>query len=434
MIRLRLWANLRPMAWFGHSAAEYFLQYDEQWLTQPGSFMLSPQFPLQKEEFRGHLVKVFFENLLPEGESLEDILATLQLRGAETLDIVGALGRELPGILSILPADQTPQASQQYQPITATDIHARISAQNLRQRPLLLGAGTHTSMSIAGAQPKMGLRYIPRKDKRSKQVEQFFETVGATPSTHILKPDSLQPRYQPSAINEYACMKLARAMKLPVPDVWLVRVPEAAFVVQRYDRVEVDGNIICKHQIDGCQILGQGPGWKYERMAGLVSLPLIIKALRNLHISGADMLQVQRWVMFNYLIGNADAHGKNISVMLGPQGVSLAPFYDLLNVRVYGDEGLALRIGDAETFEEVGYGAWMDWCHDCGFGFPAVRKALLKMANTIMPAWVKVKAELLSDAQITAQETQLLDLIEIIFKQHVDWMNCKVGLSSSAAN
>jgi serine/threonine-protein kinase HipA len=426
MIRLRLWANLRPMAWFGHSAAAYFLQYDEQWLTQPGGFPLAPQFPLRSEEFRGHQVKVFFDNLLPEGESLEDILAIRQLRNAETLDIVGNLGQELPGILSILPEGKAPQAAQQYQPLHLNDLHARLEAQRERKMPLLLSNQQHTSMSIAGAQPKMGLRYVPAK---GKSVAQFFESVGATPSTHILKPDSLQPRYQPSAINEYACMKLARAMKLPVPDVWLVRVPEAAFVVQRYDRAEVDGNIICKHQIDGCQILGQGPGWKYERMAGLVSLPLIIKALRNLHISGADMLQVQRWVMFNYLIGNADAHGKNISVMIGPQGVSLAPFYDLLNVRVYGDEGLALRIGDAETFEEVDYSAWMDWCEDCSFGFPAVRKALLKMASQLLPAWENVKTELIKDVQITSPEIQLLGQMESVFVQQVDWINRKVKIA-----
>jgi serine/threonine-protein kinase HipA len=426
MIRLRLWANLRPMAWFGHSAAAYFLQYDEQWLTQPGGFPLAPQFPLRSEEFRGHQVKVFFDNLLPEGESLEDILAVRQLRNAETLDIVGNLGQELPGILSILPEGKAPQAAQQYQPLELNNLRARLHAQRERKMPLLLSNQQHTSMSIAGAQPKMGLRYVPAKGNAAAQ---FFESVGATPSTHILKPDSLQPRYQPSAINEYACMKLARAMKLPVPDVWLVRVPEAAFVVQRYDRAEVDGNIICKHQIDGCQILGQGPGWKYERMAGLVSLPLIIKALRNLHISGADMLQVQRWVMFNYLIGNADAHGKNISVMIGPQGVSLAPFYDLLNVRVYGDEGLALRIGDAETFEEVDYSAWMDWCEDCSFGFPAVRKALLKMASQLLPAWENVKTELIKDVQITSPEIQLLGQMESVFVQQVDWINRKVKIA-----
>lgn len=429
MIRLRLWANLRPMAWFGHSAGAYFLQYDAQWLTQPGSFPLAPHFVLRAEEFRGHEVKVFFENLLPEGEALEDILAMLQLRNAETLDIMGALGQELPGILSILPEGVTPQAAQQYQPLELADLQARLQAQAQRKIPLLLSNAAHNSMSIAGAQPKMGLRYIPAVNKgRGKTEAQFFESIGATPSTHILKPDSSLPRYQPSVINEYACMKLARALKLPVPDVWLARVPEAAYIVQRYDRSELDGNIICHHQIDGCQILGQGPGWKYERMAGLVSLPKIIHALRNLSISGADMLRVQRWVMFNFLIGNADAHGKNISVLLGPQGIRLAPFYDLLNVRVYGDEGLALRIGDAETFEEVNINAWQEWCEDSSFGFKPVRKALIKMAQSILPSWLKVKKELLSDEKITAPEIQLLDKMEAIFTQHVDWTNRKVGL------
>ncbi len=425
MIRLRLWANLRPMAWFGHSAGEYFLQYDEQWLAQPGCFKLAPQFPLQNGEFRGHSVKVFFENLLPEGDSLEDILSVLQLRNAETLDIMGALGQELPGILSILPEGEAPSAAQQYQDLGLIDLETRLNAQRERRMPLLLSNQHHTSMSIAGAQPKMGLRYIPAK---AKKATQFFESMGATPSTHILKPDSLQPRYQPSAINECACMKLARAMKLPVPNVWLVRVPETAFIVERYDRIEVDGNIICKHQIDGCQILGIGPGWKYERVARLVSLPLIFTALRDLQIKGADMLQVQRWVMFNFLIGNADAHGKNISVLIGSEGIRLAPFYDLLNVRAYGDEGLALRIGDAETFEEVNINAWQEWCEDCGFGFKPVRKALMKMAQSILPTWVKVKKELLSDEKITASEMQLLDKMEAVFTQHVDWTNRKVGL------
>lgn len=28
MIRLRVWANARPMGWFGHAAAEFFFEYD----------------------------------------------------------------------------------------------------------------------------------------------------------------------------------------------------------------------------------------------------------------------------------------------------------------------------------------------------------------------------------------------------------------------
>jgi len=105
-------------------------------------------------------------------------------------------------------------------------------------------------------------------------------------------------------------MQLARALKLPVPDVWLLRVPEAAYVVQRYDRVNVAGNIEALYQIDGCQLLGHGAGWKYQRQGSLASIPKLVEALRDLPVRAVDLLQVQRWVMFNYLIGNADAHAK----------------------------------------------------------------------------------------------------------------------------
>jgi len=75
---------------------------------------------------------------------------------------------------------------------------------------------------------------------------------------------------------------------------------------------------------------------------GLVSLQRIVEALRGLHLSAKDLLSFQRWVMFNYLIGNSDTHAKNVSVMVDETGYALAPFYDLLCVQVYGDDRLAL--------------------------------------------------------------------------------------------
>ena len=68
-----------------------------------------------------------------------------------------------------------------------------------------------------------------------------------------------------------------------------------------------------------------------------MSLQKIVHAFRGLKLSGKDLLSVQRWVMFNYLIGNSDAHAKNISLMVNSQGYALAPFYDLLCVQAYGD-------------------------------------------------------------------------------------------------
>ncbi|WP_227001386.1 HipA domain-containing protein [Pulveribacter suum] len=315
MIRLRVWANARPMGWLGHAAADFFFEYEPEWLAHPGAFPLAPQFALAAQRYTGPLVRHFFDNLLPEGEALQDIMAALQLRNASRFDVLGRLGQELPGVLALLPEGAQPARLQSYRPLPLPTLSARLAC---RQALPLLVSNQAATMSLAGAQDKIGLRLDEAR-------LQLYDSVGPSPTTHILKPDTRQARYAPSAINEYACMRLAHALKLPVPPVWLLRVLEAAYVVRRYDRALVAGDIVALHQIDGCQLLGQGAGWKYERSGGLVSLPRLAQALRDVRVPGADLLQFQRWVMFNYLIGNADAHAKNLSLLVSDRGYRLAP-------------------------------------------------------------------------------------------------------------
>lgn len=406
MIRLRVWAGLRAMGWFGHAAGDYFFEYDAQWLQQTGAHVLAPQFPLQPAQFTGTVVRNFFENLLPEGIALDDVLGALALRDPNTLELLGQLGQDLPGVLSLLPEAAQPVLLQQYRPLAFNTLSQRLRS----QRPLLV-SNDQATMSLAGAQEKMGLRWDAKRGMLS-------ESVGLSPTTHILKPDTRQPRYQPSAINEYACMKLARALKLPVPDVWLLRVPEAAYVVQRYDRVDVAGNIVGLHQIDGCQLLGNGSGWKYQRQGGLASIPRLVEALRNLPVRAADLLQVQRWVMFNYLIGNADAHAKNLSVLVDGRGYRLAPFYDLLCVKAYGDDSLALYIGDEETFTAVGAHSWEALCKDCGFRLPETLKGFRKLAQDLLSAWRKVLERTVPETQPTPAEQALLQRMTQVLELH----------------
>lgn len=408
MIRLRVWANVRPMGWFGHAAGDYFFEYDPQWIEQPGSYVLAPQFPVRAGRFAGLAVRTFFENLLPEGNALDDIVSAIHLRGASSFEVLGKLGAELPGVLSLLSEDARPDNQQEYQPLSFATLSQRLAD---RGRTPLLVSNDQATMSLAGAQDKMGLRF----DKKSKKLS---DSVGHSPTTHILKPDSRQPRYQPSAINEYACMKLARALKLPVPDVWLLRVPEPVYVVERYDRQMTAGNIVGLHQIDGCQLLGHGPGWKYERTGGLVSIPKLVAALRALRLRGNDLLQLQRWVMFNYLIGNADAHAKNLSVLIDEKGFRLAPFYDLLCVRAYGDSGLALFIGDEDHFDAVGAHSWEALCADCDFGFAPVLQEFRRMAQDLLPAWHKVSERIGKEPVVTAAEQALLARMGTVFEQH----------------
>jgi serine/threonine-protein kinase HipA len=408
MIRLRVWANVRPMGWFGHAASDYFFEYDPQWIEQPGGFVLAPQFPLRKERFTGPAVRTFFENLLPEGDALDDIVSAIHLRGASSFEVLGRLGAELPGVLSLLSEADRPDNQQEYRTLSLAELSRRLA--DRAQVPLLV-SNVNATMSLAGAQDKTGLRF----DKKTKRLS---DSVGHSPTTHILKPDTRQRRYQPSAINEYACMKLARVLKLPVPDAWLLRVPEASYVVERYDRESIAGNIVGLHQIDGCQLLGHGPGWKYQRMGGLVSIPKLVDTLRTLRVRGSDLLQLQRWVMFNYLIGNADAHAKNLSVLIDERGFQLAPFYDLLCVRAYGDTGLALFIGDDETFDAVGAHSWEALSKDCGFSALELMVEFRRMAAALLPAWNKLHESLSKKRGVTEAELQLLARMTEIFKKH----------------
>ncbi|MEO8122222.1 MAG: HipA domain-containing protein [Rhodoferax sp.] len=406
MIRLRVWAGLRPMGWFGHAAGEYFFEYDVQWLAQPGGYVLAPQFPLRPAPFTGTAVRSFFENLLPEGTALDDVVSALALRNPSTLELLGQLGQDLPGVLSLLPEAAQPEFLPQYRQLPFAELSRRLQS----NQPLLV-SNDQSTMSLAGAQEKMGVQFVPKS-------RHLLESVGRSLSTHIVKPDTRQVRYQPSAINEYACMTLARALKLPVPDVWLLRVPEAVYVVARYDRINVAGNVVGLHQFDGCQLLGHGSGWKYQRQGGLVSIPKLVAALRRLPVRGADLLQMQRWVMFNYLIGNADAHAKNLSVLVDDKGFRLAPFYDLLCVRAYGDVSLALYIGDEESFDAVGAHSWEALCIDCGFRLPETLKGFRKMAQDLLPAWRKVLDRTLREAEPTAAERDLLQRMTHVFEAH----------------
>ncbi len=405
MIRLRVWDTVRPMGWFGHAQAAYFFEYDPQWIAEKG-YVLAPQFPVVAQRYVGDQVKTFFENLLPEGEVLDDIISVIATRGASSFEVLGRLGAELPGVLSLLAEDEAPMSRQEYKLLSLEELSARL--QNRSQTPFLV-SNNQGSMSLAGAQDKLGLRF-------DAKTSEFRDSVGKSPSTHIAKPDTRQVRYQPSAINEYACMKLAAALKLPVPEVWLQRVPEAVYVVKRYDRDIFNGRIQSIHQIDGCQLLGHGAGWKYERNGGLVSLSKLVTAMRGLSLRGSDLLEFQRWVMFNFLIGNADAHAKNVSVLIQDKGYRLAPFYDLLCVKAYGDNGLALFIGDAETFDAVFKHSWEEFCQDCGFGLQATLKELEKMALALPEKWLKTQARIVKEHKPTEAERDLLARMTAIFE------------------
>jgi serine/threonine-protein kinase HipA len=187
-------------------------------------------------------------------------------------------------------------------------------------------------MSLAGAQHKLAVVL---------QDGELFEPAGARPSTHILKPDHPDEDYAHSVINEWFVMRLAKRLGLNVPDVYRRYVPSAVYLVDRFDRLAQGPSWQRLHVIDACQLLGLDRSFKYSQ-GSMESLAALASACRSPAVARS---RLYGWLVFNVLMGNTDAHLKNLSFMVSHEGVQLAPFYDLLSIAAY----------DSPAFDKKGW-------------------------------------------------------------------------------
>ena len=179
--------------------------------------------------------------------------------------------------------------------------------------------------------------------------DQIWIPLGSTPSTHILKFASSHYSHLPE--NETFITRLAREVGLPVADVRIRKTSKSSVtLIARYDRQLESGQWLRLHQEDFCQALGIEASRKYEKEGG-PSLKQCAELIRQ-HAAYplVDLQKLMRWSLFNWLVGNADAHGKNLSWLYSPNGsTSLAPFYDLVCTRNYKNlaREMAMTLGGA---------------------------------------------------------------------------------------
>jgi serine/threonine-protein kinase HipA len=221
-------------------------QYADAWRNNPRGFALSPHLPLTTESLLDGAslrpVQWYFDNLLPE-EGQRVLLA--DDAGLDTADAFGLLawyGAESAGSVTLLPPDAEPETVEPLRPLADDALEARI--RQLPKAPL-----THAAikrMSLAGAQHKLAVVL---------QEGALFEPAGATPSTHILKPDHPDEDYPHSVINEWFVMRLAKRLGLDVPDVHRRYVPSSVYLIDRFDRILDAQGWQRSHVIDACQLL-----------------------------------------------------------------------------------------------------------------------------------------------------------------------------------
>jgi serine/threonine-protein kinase HipA len=321
----RLWLDARR---------RFVFRYEGKWVMDPNATPLSLSLPLKTEPYTDDSARPFFANLLPEGEIRRLIAQRFGLSEKNDFALLEQIGGECAGAVSLLLPGAFPDESRSYEELSEEEFHRIIT--ELPRRPLLAGE-KGIRLSLAGAQNKLPV---------FMEGDKVFIAGGNSPSTHILKPPI--PGLDGTVENEAFCMTLAGRVGLPVPAVFIRKQLDTLLVVERYDRKkDPGGGILRLHQEDFCQALGILPDQKYESEGGPKLSQCFLLLRDNSTRPAADQRSLLSWVIFNALIGNADAHAKNLAILYAERGPRLAPFYDLLCTQIYPDlaEKYAMKIG-----------------------------------------------------------------------------------------
>jgi serine/threonine-protein kinase HipA len=341
---------------------------------------LSQSLPVRSEPFDDRATRPFFAGLLPEGGKRKQIAKTLQVSTQNDYALLDSLGGECAGAVTLLESGQLPQAPDAPHEVRWLD-HAQL-LQVLDEMPLrpMRAGDDGLRLSLAGAQDKLpvvldadGIRIgLP---------------LNGSPSTHILKPPIAG--VDGSVFNEAFCMALAGALKLDVARTNIHAIADGAqrrhyLLVERYDR-QAGTPVQRLHQEDFCQALGIVSEHKYQNEGGpglAQAFALLRSATRP---SAPHTLKLLDYVVFNALIGNHDAHGKNFSLLYTLAGAVLTPLYDALCTAVYPTltEKMAMKIGSKYKFSEVMARHWEQFAKEAELSPAQVKKRILDIAKRL---------------------------------------------------
>jgi serine/threonine-protein kinase HipA len=349
--------------------------YDQSWLETKDAIPLSKSLPLRIELFKKSKTRPFFAGILPEEGPRKRIAGILGINEINDFAMLERIGGECAGAVSLLPKNTTPTLRSQAEYRELAEAELRQIVSELPQRPLMAGVDG-VRLSLAGAQDKLPV--IIHDDA-------IRLPLNNTPSTHILKPEP--DHFHGLALNEWFCMTLGKNCGLDVADVeYRVIGDRPCILIKRYDR-RVDGGETRRiHQEDFCQALGLPPERKYQAEGG-PSVADCIALLREW--SSLPVLDISAFVnrlIFNILIGNADAHGKNYSLLYSNNERRLAPAYDLVSTIAWPQlsKQPAMKIGACDAINALSAGDWKSMARSTNLGWPMIRERIQNSCTTLL--------------------------------------------------
>lgn len=322
--------------------------YRSEWPASPDAFPISLSLPTNRPSAKFDLDTShnFFANLLPEATVRQRICAKLKISIGNDFGLLAAIGGDCAGALTITANSDPPKQSTEYRSIPNEQLDAWASGRTMAFSDVTGQDGVR--LSLAGAQDKLPVLV--------DEENGFFLPEGNSPSTHLLKFAS--PFYTHLPENETFTTMLAESIGLPVVKIRLHTVKQTPVaVIDRYDRRRKGDAWERLHQEDTCQVLGISPLNKYEKEGGPSFAQIAAELRKHCSIPALEIDKLINWALFNLLVGNSDAHGKNLSLLLLPGGeITLAPFYDLVCTRNFEnlDRHLAMSIGGEFDPGQVG--------------------------------------------------------------------------------
>jgi serine/threonine-protein kinase HipA len=366
------------------------------WLSNPNAVPLSYSLPLQKERFKRNDCRGFFAGILPEESKREMVARNLGISKGNDFAMLEQIGGECAGAVTFIPAGkELPKRADAYRKLTDYELCEILKL--LPRRPLMAGEDG-IRLSLAGAQDKIAVHV----DGNTISVP-----LDGAPSTHILKPAI--ERFEGLVFNEAYCMKLATLVGLPTAKVEVRKVEEIDYLlVERYDRHINDTGFVDRlHQEDLCQAMGVVSEKKYQSEGGpsLKDCFALVREVSSRPV--VDLANLLDAVIFNLLVGNHDAHGKNFSLVYTNYSAQvkflagerkavntrLAPLYDLVSTIFYPEltTKMAMKIGkEAESFKIFPH-HFEKLAEDAGLSKPMVLKRVTELAEEIRESLGKVE-------------------------------------------
>jgi len=288
----------------------------------------------------GRRVPAFFSNLLPEGHLREYLAERANVNPEREFLLLAVLGADLPGALVVAPLEgqaQPPEAHHDQNEEQHEDGHGHGGEEPLR-------------FSLAGVQLKFSAVM-----EASGGLTVPVDGIGG--SWIVKLPSAL---YRAVPANEFAMLELARRVGISVPDNKLVDIPSIkglpeqahtvegkALAVKRFDRIPNGAPV---HMEDFAQVFGRYPNHKYK-FHSYANIAAVLWAE-----SGEESTyEFVRRLVFSVLIGNADMHLKNWSLLYPDRRKPvLSPGYDFVATLPYiPNDTLGLSFGDSRSLSEI---------------------------------------------------------------------------------